>query len=195
MGSKISQLHDVLLLLASTSFLLFFLLSCQQYCNAQNSQKDYLNVHNVARGQVGVANITWDLTLATYAKNYAESRIGDCNLVHSGGPSGENLAKGSSSSFSGVSAVNLWVAEKPYYDYASNTCTGGKQCLHYTQVVWQNSLRLGCCLHQKLIGNTTLNKGKIIIGFIRANLIINDRLSCTVTQSPIDCHGLSHSPR
>ncbi|CAN1165027.1 Pathogenesis-related leaf protein 6 [Linum perenne] len=129
---------NILLLLL---FFFFFFAVC---INAQNSQQDYLNVHNVARGQVGVANITWDTTLATYAQNYANSRISDCNMVNSGGSYGENLAKGSSSTFTGVSAVNLWVAEKPYYDYASNTCTSGKQCLHYTQVVWQNSLSLGC---------------------------------------------------
>ncbi|KAL6219095.1 hypothetical protein ACLB2K_012301 [Fragaria x ananassa] len=82
--------------------------------------------------------------VAAYAQNYANSRIADCNLVHSGGPYGENLAKGSSSALTGTAAVNLWVAEKPYYNYTSNSCTGGQQCLHYTQVVWANSIRLGC---------------------------------------------------
>lgn len=110
--------------------------------HAQNSQQDYLNAHNAARSQVTVANIIWDNTVAAYALNYANSRISDCNLVHSNGPYGENLAKGSGS-FTGTAAVNLWVAEKPYYDYASNSCVGG-QCLHYTQVVWRNSVRVGC---------------------------------------------------
>ncbi|XP_065872032.1 pathogenesis-related leaf protein 6-like [Euphorbia lathyris] len=111
---------------------------------AQNTQQDYLNAHNTPRAQVGVANIVWDATVAAYAQNYANSRIADCNLVHSNGTYGENLAKGSSSSFSGTAAVNLWVAEKQYYDYTSNSCIGGNQCLHYTQVVWSNSVRLGC---------------------------------------------------
>ncbi|CAN0908936.1 Pathogenesis-related leaf protein 6 [Linum grandiflorum] len=90
----------------------------------------------------------WDPNLAAYAEYYANSRTGDCNIVNSGGPYGENLAKGSSSSFSVVSAVNLWVAGKQYYDYASNTCIGGRECRHYTQVVWQNSVRLGCARAQ-----------------------------------------------
>lgn len=111
-------------------------------CHAQNSQQDYLNAHNAARSQVTVANIIWDNTVAAYALNYANSRISNCDLVHSNGPYGENLAKGSGS-FTGAAAVNLWVAEKPYYDYASNSCVGG-QCLHYTQVVWRNSVRVGC---------------------------------------------------
>ncbi|KAJ6716447.1 CYSTEINE-RICH SECRETORY PROTEIN-RELATED [Salix koriyanagi] len=110
--------------------------------HAQNLPQDYLNAHNAARSQVSVANIIWDSTVAAYALNYANSRISDCNLVHSNGPYGENLAKGSGS-FTGTAAVNLWVAEKPHYDYASNSCVGG-QCLHYTQVVWRNSVRVGC---------------------------------------------------
>jgi pathogenesis-related protein 1 len=36
----------------------------------------------------------------------------------------------------------MWVDEKPNYDYASNSCVGG-ECLHYTQVVWRNTLRIG----------------------------------------------------
>ncbi|KAL5560893.1 hypothetical protein UlMin_030640 [Ulmus minor] len=111
--------------------------------NAQNSQQDYLNVHNTARAQVGVANIIWDTNLANYALAYANTPKSDSNLVHSNGNYGENLAKGSGT-FTGKAAVDLWVAEKPNYDYYSNTCVGGKQCLHYTQVVWRDSTKVGC---------------------------------------------------
>ncbi|CDY28143.1 BnaC06g03240D [Brassica napus] len=74
----------------------------------------------------------------------SNARRSDCNLVYSAGPYGENLAKGSSSTFSAISAVNLWVSEKPYYNYTTNSCTGGKHCFHYTQVVWRDSVKLGC---------------------------------------------------
>ncbi|KAL3515401.1 hypothetical protein ACH5RR_022303 [Cinchona calisaya] len=109
---------------------------------AQNSPQDYLDVHNAARAQVGVGQITWDNTVAAYAESYASQRINDCNMVHSGGPYGENLAAGSGG-FTARDGVNLWVNEKPNYDYNSNSCVGG-ECLHYTQVVWRNSVRLGC---------------------------------------------------
>ncbi|GMY38820.1 pathogenesis-related protein 1-like [Fagus crenata] len=106
---------------------------------AQNSPADYVNAHNAARAQVGVGPMTWDANLAAFAQNYANQRKGDCRLVHSGGPYGENLA-GSSGDLSGTAAVNLWVAEKPSYNYNSNSCVGGV-CGHYTQVVWRNSAR------------------------------------------------------
>ncbi|CBI25093.3 unnamed protein product, partial [Vitis vinifera] len=113
---------------------------------AQSSPQDYVDAHNAARAQVGVQPITWNETVAAYARRYASSRVAEqCSMEHSGGPYGENLAEGYGSigSLTGTDAVNLWVGEKPNYDYNSNSCVGGK-CGHYTQVVWRNSVRLGC---------------------------------------------------
>ncbi|KAL0412641.1 UNVERIFIED_CONTAM: Pathogenesis-related leaf protein 6 [Sesamum radiatum] len=129
------------------SLALFFLAiaAILQYslCHAQNSPQDYVAAHNAARAQVGVGPIAWDENVAAFARNYVNQRRGDCNLVHSTNrPYGENLAKGSGK-FTGRAAVELWVGEKPFYDYASNSCVGG-ECRHYTQVVWRNSVRVGC---------------------------------------------------
>ncbi|XP_071688118.1 pathogenesis-related protein 1A-like [Rutidosis leptorrhynchoides] len=159
--------------------------------NAQNIQQDYLNAHNSARRQVGVADIVWNATVAGYAQNYANQRIGDCNLVHSGvdsgldsscaigivadgkvgvvglvspkcitnfnSPYGENLA-GSSGMITRTAAVNLWVAEKSYYDHTTNTCASGRVCGHYTQVVWRSSTQLGCARVQ-----CANNRGSFVI--------------------------------
>lgn len=120
---------------------------------AQDNPQDYVSAHNAARQAVGVGPIQWDAGLAAYAQSYADQRRGDCKLIHSGGPYGENLAWGSSD-LSGVSAVNMWVNEKANYNYPSNTCNG--DCGHYTQVVWRNSVRLGC-------GKAKCNNGGTII--------------------------------
>ncbi|KAL6213197.1 hypothetical protein ACLB2K_012644 [Fragaria x ananassa] len=63
-------------------------------------------------------------------------------MEHSEGPYGENLAEGYGE-MTGAQAVKFWVTEKPNYDYASNKCVGD-ECGHYTQVVWHNSVHLGC---------------------------------------------------
>ncbi|XP_059292202.1 pathogenesis-related protein 1A-like [Lycium ferocissimum] len=126
-------------LLAST--LLFFLIS--HSCHAQNSQQDYLDAHNTARTNVGVGPLTWDDKVAAYAQQYASQLAADCNLVHSQGQYGENLA-GGSGDLTATQAVELWVNEKQYYHHDSNSCDEGKVCGHYTQVVWRNSVRLGC---------------------------------------------------
>jgi len=130
---------------AFTAFLctIAITLTLLQACYGQNSPQDYVDAHNAARAAVGVGKITWDPKVAAYANDYANKRKGDCNLQHSGGPYGENLAKGTGS-FTGVAAVRLWVNEKADYNYNSNSCAPGKVCGHYTQVVWRDSTRLGC---------------------------------------------------
>lgn len=122
--------------LASLTFLFFL-------THAQNSPQDYIALHNSARAQVGIGPMTWNDTVAAYAQAYANQRINDCALVHSSGPYGENIAVGYYPEFSGADGVNLWVAEKLLYDYASNSCKGG-ECGHYTQMVWETSVHLGC---------------------------------------------------
>ncbi|KAI3881944.1 hypothetical protein MKX03_029547 [Papaver bracteatum] len=106
------------------------------------SQAQYLAPHNAARANVNVGRLVWNNNLAAYARNYANQRSGDCSLIHSGGPYGENIAM-STGFLSPADAVNMWVSEISYYDYGSNSCQGG-ECRHYTQVVWRNSVRLGC---------------------------------------------------
>ncbi|CAN7119916.1 unnamed protein product [Brassica rapa subsp. narinosa] len=105
---------------------------------AQESQQDYLDVHNRARRAVGVGPIRWHADVAAYARQYALRMRGDCRLIHSGGRYGENLA-GSTGDLSGADPVRLWVEKKDYF-YNSNTCRSGKACGHYTQVVWRNSV-------------------------------------------------------
>ncbi|XP_004289697.1 PREDICTED: pathogenesis-related protein 1A-like [Fragaria vesca subsp. vesca] len=111
--------------------------------HAQDTPQDYLDAHNAARAAVGVAPLTWDDQVARFAQDYANTHVDDCQLVHSNGQYGENLAMGSGD-LSGTDAVNLWIGEKADYDYNSNTCAAGKVCGHYTQVVWRNSLHVGC---------------------------------------------------
>ena len=119
-------------------------LAIPQTSNAQDSPQDYLNAHNAARAEVGVGPLVWDYKLASYAKKYANQHINDCELVHSGGPYGEDLSWSSAPDIPGVEAVKYWVDEKANYDYKSNSCIGDKMCGHYTQVVWRDTVRVGC---------------------------------------------------
>ena len=111
---------------------------------AQNSPQDYVSPHKAARAAVRVGAVGWSTKLQAYAKSYANQRSGDCKLQHSGGPYGENIFWGSGSSWKAADAVNLWVSEKQDYNYGSNSCAAGKQCGHYTQVVWRASTNIGC---------------------------------------------------
>ncbi|XP_028797669.1 pathogenesis-related protein 1-like [Neltuma alba] len=121
---------------------LLVVLATTHISDAQDSPQDYVNAHNAARRQVGVGPISWDERVASYARNYLSRFKNSCQMVHSGGPYGENLAW-RYPDLTGTGAVKMWVDEKRFYDYNSNSCVGG-ECRHYTQVVWRNSVRLGC---------------------------------------------------
>lgn len=100
-------------------------------------------LHNQVRAQIPVPPLTWDPQLAATAQAYANK----CTYMHSGTPGlGENIAAFAPPSASrGASApVDGWAGEKAYYDYASNTCATGKQCGHYTQIVWKTTTKVGC---------------------------------------------------
>jgi pathogenesis-related protein 1 len=110
-----------------------------------NSPNAFLAPHNAARSKVGVPALKWNVTLATYARNYAISQQAKCTpLQHSDGPYGENLFWGSGKAWTPNDAVTSWVNEQSDYNYATNTCTAGKVCGHYTQVVWRTTTDVGC---------------------------------------------------
>jgi pathogenesis-related protein 1 len=100
--------------------------------------------HNAARAAVtpaatpAIPNLTWSSAIAATAQAYAEQ----CKFEHSMGKYGENLYAAAGKDASGQDVVDSWVSEAANYDYAANSCSG--VCGHYTQVVWRNSVRLGC---------------------------------------------------
>ncbi|KAF3639011.1 Pathogenesis-related protein 1B [Capsicum annuum] len=127
-----------------STFVVFMVLAIVHSSLAHNSPDEIVEAHNSARAQVGVPlpSLTWNDTLATLAHDYSSIRLADCELVHSDSPYGENLAMGYGD-FLSVDAVNLWVGEKPNYDYASNSCKHD-MCAHYTAVIWNNTLQVRC---------------------------------------------------
>ncbi|KAL0376034.1 UNVERIFIED_CONTAM: Basic form of pathogenesis-related protein 1 [Sesamum calycinum] len=135
MNSSTISLLTVSLIIASA-------MAAGDLSQPQSSPQAFLDAHNRARAQVGVRPLVWNETVAKYALDYAHKRYGDCEMEHSQGPYGENLAEGWGT-LSGTDAVGMWVSEKSCYDYSSNSCVGG-ECLHYTQVVWNDSVHLGC---------------------------------------------------
>lgn len=101
--------------------------------------------HNTARADVkppanpAIPPLTWSSTVAGVAQSWADG----CKFQHSGGPYGENIYA-TTGSAQPAEVVAAWVEEDANYDYATNTCSSGKVCGHYTQVVWRDSERLGC---------------------------------------------------
>ncbi|MDX2527673.1 pathogenesis-related family 1 protein [Streptomyces europaeiscabiei] len=103
----------------------------------------FLTVVNKARADVGVPPLVWDESVAAHARHWARVRVADCELIHSNSRYGENLARGSDPRYSLSDAARLWLDEKSDYDRPSNSCVNDRECLHYTQLVWRTSTRVG----------------------------------------------------
>lgn len=108
-----------------------------------------LRAHNDARADVSptpsppLPPLTWSTDLAATAQSWAER----CVFEHSSGNLGENLALFSPRDVDAslaASVVELWDSERVDYSLSSNSCAAGKQCGHYTQLVWRDTERVGC---------------------------------------------------
>lgn len=105
----------------------------------------FLYAHNIARETSGVPPLKWDKGLARFADKWAKQRKPDCNMIHSGGPYGENIFwYRQRKMWSPEKVVTKWFEERFNYYPETNTCTSGQMCGHYTQIVWRSTTAVGC---------------------------------------------------
>ncbi len=119
----------------------------------------FIVVHNKWRAKAGIKEkLRYSATLAVSAQAWADNlmQTNHCQMRHSkpDGKYGENLYWGSAMNWSDgrkelqnispEQVVDSWGGEKADYDYASNSCTPGKMCGHYTQIVWHTTTSVGC---------------------------------------------------
>ncbi len=141
-----------------TTFSLIALTAFPAYAGDINTAV-VIAAHNKWRAEVGVTEtLQYSPSLAASAQAWADNlkKTNQCRMRHSkpNGQYGENLYWASALTWSDgrkdlqyVSpdkVVNSWGSEKADYDYASNNCTQGKVCGHYTQVVWRTTTSVGC---------------------------------------------------
>lgn len=111
-----------------------------------------LDAHNRLRRseEVWLPDLTWDVALERYAQAKADylAHFNGGALDHNAGPLnpgwGENLFWCSNPAYYPPDAVQSWYDEKPDYSWSMNRCRPGCMCGHYTQIVWKNTLRVGC---------------------------------------------------
>ena len=126
-----------------------------------------LKLHNDARARYGVAPLQWDDSLAKTAKRWADTcywghwnhpqtrnALGDDYIEPPTQRLGENLSvwfDPQSTRGAGEYGTRLWLNEEPDYKCGEpvrggSECEPGKQCGHWTQILWSGTQRVGCAL-------------------------------------------------
>lgn len=121
----------------------------------------FLQAHNDIRSRYSLKPLVWDDQIAAYAQRWADhlKNTNKCEMKHRSDADktkekkyGENLgvvwipAPIAAGTF--ISSPELvvwaWSIECKDYSYADASCTPNEQCGHFTQVVWADSIRVGC---------------------------------------------------
>ncbi|GAB2300533.1 hypothetical protein Dimus_034573 [Dionaea muscipula] len=106
---------------------------------------EFLIAHNKVRAQYGEPPLKWSRRLARFAHRHGRNLVTSCSAVHSDGPHGENLFRSRKKYWSPQRIVESWAAEAEAYDAKNKNCnTGISQCGHFTQIVWRDTLKVGC---------------------------------------------------
>jgi hypothetical protein len=121
---------------------------------AAADQQSAVSVHNSLRaGEKGSNMIA--LTFSQDLANRAQQWTNTCNWYHGmftscadGHQIGQNLYMigGGSTypTFNATAAIVSWFNEKPDFNPSTKICAAGKECGHYTQLVWGASGSMGC---------------------------------------------------
>ncbi|MBL8627974.1 MAG: hypothetical protein JNK64_42200 [Myxococcales bacterium] len=102
-----------------------------------------LIAHNRVRAEHCAEPLAWSDELAAEAAAWANQLTANgCAFEHSRSDHGENLAAGTSGALDADAVVAMWAREEEKYDFrrpAFSMKTG-----HFTQVVWKDTLAVGC---------------------------------------------------
>ena len=101
--------------------------------------------HNAWRAHYGSPALVWDDNLAVYAGAWATQLANTNTFEHRPNNTyGENIWTGTAGWFPITDVTKSWSDEVKDYNIATNTCSAGAVCGHFTQVVWYTTRRIGC---------------------------------------------------
>lgn len=120
-----------------------------------NLKSVMLEEHNRARAAFGSAPLSWDPTLESHARTYAQTMARTRIFRHDPDPArrrieGENIWMGTRSGFNFRQMIGSMIAEQRYFRSGTfpNVSTSGRwsDVGHYTQIVWPTTTRVGCAI-------------------------------------------------
>lgn len=108
---------------------------------------EMLAEHNEWRQKYKVPPVVWDDALAVDAQNFANQVAAEAKFPPAhrrNTPNGENFFWGTAGGWELKDAVARWESESKNYNRDNNTCAPGKSCVHFTQLVWSTTTKVGC---------------------------------------------------
>jgi len=112
-------------------------------------EKALLDGHNAIREELNLRHLIWDCVLAKSAQAWATAGIAEHN---DDSPYGESIFVATSATENVTSSLKRWQAEKLNWTNETGECAPGKICLHYTQIVWRTTVKVGCGINRNATG-------------------------------------------
>lgn len=129
---------------------------------SRREAEEIVTLHNTVRAEVGVGPLRWSEKLAAYARAWADHLAStQCQMEHRPRSGkwcqeyGENLFIGTAAHYGTADAVMAWAREKDKYPGGPLQSSRWAAAGHYTQIVWQDTQRIGCATGQC--------RGKVIV--------------------------------
>lgn len=122
--------------------------------NLPAEYQDILDRQNYWRSQLGIAPLVWSEEVAAYAKEWADhlADVG-CEFEHrTNGIYGENLYMAMGGNPTGTEVADSWASERKDFDY-DTWGDNWKSVGHYTQMIWENTTKVGCAMVKCSNGN------------------------------------------
>ncbi|HKR61318.1 MAG TPA: CAP domain-containing protein, partial [Pyrinomonadaceae bacterium] len=116
-----------------------------------------LAAQNKVRQKFNVLPLIWNDDLAAAAQEWANKIAASgvlppAHLTNS--TIGQNMFWGTADQWLPKDVLEVWEAESKNYDRATNTCAPRKTCVHFTQVVWSTTTKVGCGKSKSADGQT-----------------------------------------
>lgn len=120
----------------------------------QPHERDMLEAHNMARGEVGLPPLVWNESLVRDAESWA-GHLAQRNLFDHASPQirkgqGENLWRGTRDRWSPWEMIGFFTAEKRHFrpgNFPEVSRTGRWSDVgHYTQIIWPDTREVGCAI-------------------------------------------------
>ena len=124
-------------------------------CSSGSSQiteiekQQILDAHNKIRTKLKLSKLFWDCKLAEIAQDWANRGTTEHRPENN---FGENIYVSLIANHSTSAAVPKWLLEEAFWNNISGVCQPGKVCIHYTQMVWKKTTKVGCGVNRNASG-------------------------------------------